>query len=279
MRILQNVGLLIVAAAWGFGCSNSSGAVYNTQTYVGQGDPYYGGGAIANGGRLTLGDISDPNYVKVTFSSAPDTSLSHYMVLFIDSTAAGFRDTTSFSDTATDRTRAISGFNGVGRSTAIFAGGFGADYAVLLVPNPGAAPTCEIYQLASGGSGSLVWQAAPVVSDNGVGNCYFYINRETVGLAPGGGFRFQSSYASEFGGRYLESFEPFTADGYGMGHTLTFGAYNSFDLAPVPEPANVALAIFGGLGLGVCGFRVWRRSAARRRLISNELLKPAGVAW
>ncbi len=81
------------------------------------------------------------------------------------------------------------------------------------------------------------------------------------------GFRFQSTYITMSGSRYLESFENLTPNSQRGFGTVWFSDYNLYGVDPVPEPTNIALAIFGGLavtgGLAARARRWWteRRSA------------------
>src|SRR2546426_6636756 len=74
-------------------------------------------------------------------------------------------------------------------------------------------------------------------------------------------FRFETTYIKTTGQRSLESFESLSGTtGFG---TVTFGNYDTFP-TPVPETTKPALAIFGGLALGVGVFARLRRFLASR---------------
>ena len=236
MKKFSAVGVGIV-----FCFCNSLGALYS-----GNGDTSRGG-AVGTG-SLNLTD--NGTTISATFNKGSG-SFGDILVLFIDSTAGGFTDTTPFGDTSTALTRAISGLlDPEHRSTAIFANGFAADYAIALGVNEGIA----IYQLASGGSGSLV-QLRTLPHNNwdspNQASYGFSFTWADLGLSGGSGFNFQSTYITSNGARYLESFESLSGT-KDWGGTVTFANYNTYgNVAPIPEPANAALALFGGITLGL----------------------------
>jgi hypothetical protein len=68
-------------------------------------------------------------------------------------------------------------------------------------------------------------------------------------------FTFESSYITETGSRYLESFE--SLSGTKGFNSVTFGNYDSFppSAIPVPEPANQAMIFFGVFFIGLAVLR------------------------
>src|SRR5437763_13936636 len=100
--------------------------------YTGNGDGS-GGGAVGNGNLTLTGNGAT---VFATFNKGGG-SFNDVLVIFISAHSGGFTSTSSFSDHSGDLQRAISGVsaNGSGRSTAIFANGFAADYAFAIGVN------------------------------------------------------------------------------------------------------------------------------------------------
>jgi len=218
--------------------------------YYGNGNSS-GGGAVGNG-RLSLTD--NGSTVSGTFYKGTG-SFQLNLVLYIDSVAGGFVDTTQFSDSGDALRTAVSGYyaSASARATAYFAPGFTADYAIALGvngPNKG-----NLYHLVAGGNGSmeLIKSVNLYPYNNLNASSYtFNFNLADIGLPAGSGnfFKIESSYVGITGGAYreLESFESLTGTrGYG---TVTFGNYDTYGVDPVPEMTTGSLAIFGGLIIG-----------------------------
>ncbi|HTL54115.1 MAG TPA: hypothetical protein VL361_00495 [Candidatus Limnocylindrales bacterium] len=241
---------------------NSFGAVY-----YGNGATT-GGGAVGNG-RLSLSD--NGSTVSGTFYRG-NGSFSLNLVLYIDSVSGGFADTTQFADNSDALRTAVSGYyiGGTGplRSTAYFASGFQADYAIALGvngPNKG-----NLYHLMPGAEGSLEFIKSVNLTPNNTLNASSYsfnFSLADIGLPAGSGnyFRFQSTYVGIGGGAYreLESFESLGGTrGYS---SVWFTNYNTYGVDPVPEASTSALAIFGGLLIaGRLTMRAWRTHSRRR---------------
>ena len=255
MKKLLPVGLGLIISI-----SGSSGALYN-----GNGNTS-SGGAIGNG---SLSLTANSSTVSLTFTKGSG-SFNDVLVLFIDSPSGGFTTTTLFSDNSSALPIAISGLNSAGdhRSTANFSDGFTADYAVAIGVNQGAA----VYKLANGTSfgDPIRTLHGPFESPN-VASYAVSFDWVDIGLARGSGntINFETSYITATGSRSLESFEGFlsgSTSGYG---TVNFGNYDSFPIAPVPEPANVALAIFGGIATSAGMHRRVRRFLRKKRVSSK----------
>jgi len=227
---------------------------------------YLGNGDTSDGGAVGLGSLNlsdNGTTVSATFNKggSAGTGFNDVLVLFIDSKAGGFTDTTHFSDASGSLQQAISGINTTGsaRSTAIFASGFAADYAIALGFDNGIA----VYHLVSGGNGSLELVRTLSFSphDSKTQPTYnFSFTWADVGLSSGSGntIKFESTYITASGARKLESFESLTG-AVGFDNTVTFGNYDTYPLAPVPEPAQAALTIFGTGAISVAIFRWIRR--------------------
>lgn len=236
--------------------------------YSARGTLYYGNAygttnaSTLSGGTLQITD--NGTKVSATFYKGPG-SVNNNIVFYLDNGTGGFRDTTQFSD-ATDRLRrAISGTDGSSRSTAYFAQGFSASYAIALGIDAGG----SLYRLAPGGNGSLIYvkDVAFTPANNANSASYtFNFNWSDIGEATGPhGFRFQSTYVSDYGYRYLQSFE--TLQGLRGFNPVTFDFYNVYGVEPIPETTSVALAIFGGLAVtGGAAAAARRRWASWRRV-------------
>ncbi len=231
--------------------------------YYGNNNPVAG---AVSGGSLQLTD--NGTTVSATFTRGSDW-FAENLVLFIDSVAGGFSSTAGFGDMANQITRNISGlsYDGSGRSTATFASGFAADYALVVGyqnPNGG------LYQLANGGNESMNKLGNVVLTPGDSQNSSSYtfsFALSDIGLPAGSGnyFKFESSYVNVAGSRSLQSFESLSGTGsaYGNWNPVTFGSYSTYGVDPVPETSNVALIIFGGMAVtGGLYARLRRRGAS-----------------
>src|SRR5436190_24364250 len=99
-------------------------------TYSGNGNSGFGGPIGL--GSLTLTD--NGTTVSGTVNKGPN-GFNDVLVLYIDSTAGGFSDTSGFADNADGLRKAISGFDGANRSLLAMSGGFLPDYAIALGPS------------------------------------------------------------------------------------------------------------------------------------------------
>ena len=242
--------------------------------------PYYGNaydpenpgvGGVVAGGWL---DVSaNSTRVSVTFHKG-NGSLQDNLVFFIDSVSGGVASTRGFTDNSDALQTSVSGYyinwqNLACRSTANFASGFQADYAIALGVNGPNAGT--LYQIIGNENGSTLVQPKSVglSPNNDLGNATytFNFNWADIGLTPGSGngFRFESTYITSTGSRSLEGFEKFTPDSRNGYNTVTFQNYDVCGVDPIPETTNAALAIFGGLVI-TSGLvpRAWRYLARRR---------------
>lgn len=209
--------------------------------YAGNGNTSFGG--AVGGGSLSLND--DGTTVSGTFTRGGG-EFNDALVIYIDSVSGGFTTTSGFTDSGDGLRRAISGVDGgVNRSTAAFASGFTANYAIALGahgPNFGG-----IWGLAEGGSHSFI-SSVSLNPNNSVNSASYTFNFtwSQIGLTPnmaGNAFTFQSRYISDTGYGSLETFEDLSGSlGYS---TVTFSTLDTY-ITTVPEPTHVALGIFGG---------------------------------
>lgn len=213
-------------------------AATTTNIYTGNGnsDVNYAVG----GGTMTLRAVGNSVYGRVNIGGGSPNGFTDFLILYIDSQPGGFTTTAGFADTSNPTTKSVSGFSGTRRATANFAPGLAADYAIVL--SRGA--LCHaIYTLANGSSLGLAhnitwsdntayWDFSFLLSDIGTTTPYF---------------TFQSTVTSYMGTGYrsLESYESLT--GLAGFNTVNFSNFNTFGIDPVPEPSNVALAVFAGL--------------------------------
>ncbi len=217
---------------------------------------YYGTGSTSpnntvSGGSLQITESGyNNNNINLTFTRG-DTYFSDVLVFYFDSIPGeGFSGTSQFIDRANTDTRMISGVGQFGSSTVNFANGFGADYALVLEVGT---PLHGLYRLSNAGDGSMTLIRSVTLDaqqSSSQINTSFTWNDLGIGAGASRGFRFQSTYLTLTGSRYLESFEHIgSGSSGGLGGTIWFSDYNLYGVDPVPEPTTVALVIFGGLVL------------------------------
>ncbi len=207
-------------------------------------------GAVGNGSM----DLSvNSGSLSVNFHAGVNT-IQDNLVLFIDSVPGGYNGTVDFYAYGGVNT-IISGYDGSRRSTAVFAPGLYADYAIIITPD-----NIGLYAL---GTDSFTQKSLVPVThslNNYSGNIDLSL-MELSGTSTY--FKFQSSDVGRWGNRFLESFET-TSGTKGLGGTITFANYNEFGTPPVPEPVNVALGVFGLLACGGGIISGWRRRRTKR---------------
>lgn len=233
----------------------ASAAYYNRQTYYGSG----GAGPVGDG---SLSLSNDTKTVYAGFNKGTG-SLSDNLVMFIDCVPGGFTTTAGFTNSANPLEVAISGYYKGSRSTANFAPGFGADYAVVVGVNNGSG----VYKLVNDGSGpnlQLVrnFSLMPAGSPNYT-QYYWQFGWTDIGLtnANTNFFKFETSLVTAMGSRSLQSFEGIT--GVGGYNTITFTNYDTYGVEPVPENTTVALTLFGSVAAGVAIVKRLRSDGGR----------------
>ena len=214
--------------------------------YTGNGNTGFGG-EIGNG-TLSLDD--DGTTITATLTKGADP-MTDAFVIYIDSVAGGFVDTSTISDDGDELRRAASGFDGGAgnTSTVAFPAGFGADYVISMDadgPNFGG-----LWSMASGGAFSLPFIDTVNLSPTGtsVSATYtFSFDLSEIGLSTGDSFNFVATYLN--GNGVFRSDEAF-GDGIASGNpgfdTVTFTdslTYNS-----IPAPSVGLLSLLGALGL------------------------------
>ncbi len=196
--------------------------------YHGNGDIGFGG-AIGNG-ALTLTD--DGTNISGTLTVGG--GMNDVLVLYVQSGPGGFADTSGFNDQGDACRQAISGVSASGRSLLTFANGFRPNYAIALAP--AAAGMSGLWQLANGGSNSLVYLGSVNLAPlNDSGPYTFSFPAALIGMIPGvrstiqvfgtyvstNGYRSTEAIAGDLTG--IQGWNPFTQTAYAE-YTFDAGA-------------------------------------------------------
>ncbi len=210
---------------------------------------YFGNGATGFGGPIgngTLDITSDGTNLTITLDQA--ASLNDVLVLYIDSVAGGFANTSSLIDATDGGRRAVSGFDGTNRTQVNFAAGFTADFGLNI-----ASGYTALFDLESGPTHTFVSGATATGTDPRV------VTLPLSAIGNPAAFNFVGTYISDSAFRSNESFGANTAGGSNPGGTgsLTFTESLAFPIAVVPEPTAV-----GVIGLGLLGAAMRRRRQA-----------------
>jgi hypothetical protein len=218
---------------------------------------YPGNGGTGFGGTIGLASLSLTDDGTTVFGQINKGTggFNDVLVLYIDSTAGGFADTSGFADGADGLRKAISGFDGAAnRSVMTFAGGFSPDYAIAL--GPASDNFGGLWQLANGGANSLNFISSVNLNPTGTSGSATYtfsFNVSQIGLAPNSAatFRLFGTYISNTGFRSDEAL-PGTDTGSQGWNPFTQTQFASYTI--VPEPSLAAL-----LGLGASALLGFRR--------------------
>lgn len=218
---------------------------------------YSGNGSSGFGGPIGLGSLTltdDGTTVFGTVNKGPN-GFNDVLVIYLNSQASGFSDTSGFGDGADGLRRAISGFDGgANRSLLTFAGGFAPDYAIAL--GPASDNFGGMWQLANGGANSLNFITSVNLNPTGNNNSPTYtfsFNVSQIGITPNSGqtFSMLGTYISNTG---------FRSDEAVAGNDVGLQGYNPFlqtafvNYTIVPEPSTMALA-----GVGIASLLIFRR--------------------
>lgn len=232
----------IFAAALLCGIASSTSAAL---TFSGNGASGFGG--TVGGGSVSVSD-SGPN---ITFTFNPSGGFTgNDLVLYIDSVAGGYADTSTFFDNGDAGRTAVSGANtgNPSQTLAVFPAGFGADYALEFENTT----YTGLFGLVAGGNNSLnyVTGAAP---SGGTFSVTFPI--ADLGLSTGQSFSFVGSLISTSAYRSNETIGASVTipDGGGSapnagfnGQTI-FSSSDSYTTGAVPEPSSIGLLMIGAV--------------------------------
>ena len=232
--------LILTAPVWGF-----------AGTYNGNGNTGFGGPIGL--GSLTL--IDNGTTLSGTVNKGPN-GFNDVLVIYLDTVAGGFADTSGFADGADGLRNAISGFDGgANRSLMTFAPGFLPDYAIAL--GPASDNFGGLWQLANGGNNSLNFIGS--VNLNPVGNnnnptYTFSLPVGQLGIAPNSGatFRLFGTYTSNSGFRSDEALPGNDVGAQGWNPFLNTAVASYTIVKIVPEPSSTFLATCG-VALAACG--------------------------
>jgi hypothetical protein len=220
---------------------------------------YSGNGATGFGGPVGTGSLSisdSAGGMTITLNRGAG-SLNDDLVLYLDTQAGGFSDTSSFSDNGDGGRTAISGFNGGNPSRTVdsFAAGFGADYAISIENG-----FIGVFGLASGGNNSLNYLFGQGQSGNPNDPSYSITitaaQMSQIGLTAGSGqtFDFVGSLDSESAYRANETIGPsvtFPANGSdpnaGFNGSQVFTGDDAYTLVTAPDTGSTLLLLGTGL--------------------------------
>jgi hypothetical protein len=206
---------------------------------------YLGNGNNAWGGAVGLGTLSltdDGTTLNVTLTKGPG-DLNDALVIYIDSVAGGYTDTSTFTDSGDGARTAISGFNGTDRSMMTFMSGFEPDYAVSI--EGGYASLFTLDNVAN-----FTWQTGTGQAGNTSPTFSLSFPLANIGVTGGDSFKLFGTYIATSAWRGPEAIagDDTGSDGYNPFTQTAFSVY------PIPEPSILAL-----LGLGLGGFLCLRR--------------------
>ncbi len=234
---------------WFLGCVLlvSSTQMGFAATFAGNGNSGFGG--VIGTGTL---DLTNSGLAASGTLTRGAGSLNDAAVFYIDSVAGGFASTATFDDTADPLRRAISGFDGVNRSTVNFASGFGADFSVAI--DSGFA---GLWALSGTGSHTFVAPANLSPTGNPNSNTFtFSFSLADLGLVAGDSFDFVGTYLNS--GNVFRSDEAFgggIAGGNPGQSSVAFSDFQTFQsTAAVPEPSSFLL-----VGLAISAYSARRR--------------------
>jgi hypothetical protein len=251
----------LVWVVWVLVCTSLLSSAQAAQNYFNR-QSYYGNGVGGAVGNATL-TMSNNNYTVYGKFDKGVGTFADNLVIYIDCAPGGFTSTSPFSDHGSPLETAVSGYSGSKRSTATFASGFEADYAIALGIGRGSF-MYKLVQDATGTHLEVVRSSLNLVpTDSGNQPSYsFQFDWADIGLPylNTNFFKFETSYITGTGSRSLQSFEGLIGqEGW---DSITFTNYDTYGVRPVPENTNLALAVFGGIVATVAlGKRARRRFA------------------
>jgi hypothetical protein len=167
-RLTSNIVLTSLLAA---GLLAIAAPVHATN-YAGNGNTGFGG-PVGNG-VLTVTD--DHTNITVNLQRGISGSLNDVLVIYIDTGATGYADTSSLTDTGGTEQKGISGYDGSNRSVLTFTNGFRPKYAVAIKPD-----WMDLWSLANPGSFSYL--SGTGQSGSGSANFTLTFPASQIGLA------------------------------------------------------------------------------------------------
>src|SRR6185295_19439292 len=205
-------------------------------TYSGNGNSGFGGPIGL--GSLTLTD--DGTTISGTVNKGPN-GFNDVLVLYIDSGAGGFADTSGFADGFDGLRKAISGFDGGANRSLLTFSGMLPDYALAL--GPSSDNFGGLWQLVNGGGNSLNYVNNMNLSPTGNNNSPTYtfsFNLADIGITPNSGasFKILGTYTSNSGYRSDEAIAGNTSGAQGW-NAVTQTASVTYNT--VPSPGGLAL--------------------------------------
>lgn len=232
---------------------------YNGNKATGFGGPFGNGMLTFTSSSGTVsGTITPGNNVSATTGQIYDEA-----VIYIDSVAGGFANTSTFTaatlanGNADYLQQAVAGSNGTLRATVNFATGFGADYAIGISPSNAAFGA--LYSItATGGLNFL--QSVNLAPTGGVGPYTFSFSLANIGSPTS--FRFSTTYLNAHNDlfRSNETIGNTITDVTTPSNTGNLGqdtASVGFVTFAVPEPGTWAMMLGG---VGVLALSLRRRS-------------------
>jgi hypothetical protein len=211
-----------------------------------QGATYSGNGISTWDGAVGLGSLNltdDGTTLNLTLTKGPG-DLNDTLVIYVDSVAGGFSDTSGFTDTGDGARTAISGFDGSDRSTMTFVSGFQPDYAVAFQGG-----YASLFTLVNGGS--FNWDGGTGQAGNSSPTFSLSFPLASIGVSAGQSFELFGTYIASSAWRGPEAIAGNDAgsDGYNPFTQTAFSTYTT-----VPEPSTLAL-----LGAGLASLCCLRR--------------------
>ena len=270
-KFLKTFGITSAAA---FALALSAQA--QTTNYAGNGATGFGG-PFGNGmltfssdGTTVSGTITPGNNVSATTGQLYDEA-----VIYIDSQAGGFTDTSTFTAALTNGNidylqQAAAGTNGTVRATLDYAAGFGADYVIALSPTQ--AQFGALYSITSTGGLNFL-QSINLDQTGKVGPYSFNFTLANIGSPTS--FNFSTTYINAhvdangneayrsneaIGNTITDVTNPANTNNVGQDTGLVGFSTFAAVATVVPEPSTWAM-LLGGVGMLVAFQRRLRRQA------------------
>ena len=217
--------------------------------YSGNGNNDWGG-AVGSG---SLSVTDDGANITFSFTRGPAT-LDNVLVLYLDTVAGGFSDTSPFNDDGDGARSAISGYTSMGnsgssgRSLMTFEPAFQPDYAVTFE-----GVFASLFQLQAGDAYSHNWIGGTSQGGDDAPSFSVTVMLSDLGLTPGESFTLFGTYISTTGFRSAEAIAGDESgwDGWNSVSQTGLATYTT-----VPEPSATAL-------IALAGFAGWIRRSAR----------------